>query len=690
MTFNPMLGYLSDKANEKNIEAGIESAFVPPIPLSLSFLLSPGISPVLPVTGISDATIPVIQLEPVHQEVETFKAEPAIATVLPPLPFLLPLLPKETVLELVHDDLTEENLDITDSLFGESFVEAVSAVLGVPELPDLFSLIPKLPTPLILPGTTPVYQNPFSASAKNPFKASNSNYEIVLPAYANKRQIAIKESGIRVEDLPQEDLREIYYFLKGRMNGIIWRASTINDVDKRGEPRKEEEREESEWMFTGSAIHEAMETQGNSLKKLFHFGGLGEEPIKPESSLSKDHIDMMKEMIVNGKSSVEAYIKVKDNLSTKGFLPEWLAETFIFPCVAEREKLTKVLETVQLRYDDFVAGNLEHDDLSEDEQTITTSKLLDKKLLTDVKTAEKEMKAVKDSEEFKSVSKLAKAALTEYEKFKDELPKFEKYLKEIDVFDLRKNQVREKAKVVEDSVVLDDLSFTTTKGFRIYETVAKTYGALANSKEAFDVYHPYKISSNKFECFSEYVILYDYTLPNGKKVPFMSMIDRYIIDHTTKIAWVIDLKTYGKQGNFIHVNYKDHAYWRAMAVYYEAIRVDLERRGHSDYKIQCSILPISIVSLEVGVFGIPLLNLSKEEIRMGTNGGMMKFQGSVFNDQKEVCTAMSEKLVQHFIETDQISANSPEFYCRGWKRIVEDFEMRKVPAMAAMQMAEQK
>src|ERR1035437_2459391 len=119
MTFNPMLGYLSDKANEKNIEAGIESAFVPPIPLSLSFLLSAGVSPILPVTEISDATIPVIQLEPVHQEVETFKAEPAIATVLPPLPFLLPLLPKETVLELVHDDLTEENLDITDSLFGE-------------------------------------------------------------------------------------------------------------------------------------------------------------------------------------------------------------------------------------------------------------------------------------------------------------------------------------------------------------------------------------------------------------------------------------------------------------------------------------------------------------------------------------------------------------------------------------------
>lgn len=652
MTFNPMLGYLKTKEKEQAAENNEPGIFVPPIPPSLSFLFSKD----FPVTSTP-------QLEPIHDTSNLFsKIIPA---------------PKIT---LLNPQLTEDEIScIPDTLFSKKD----PAPIELPKIPDFFSLgitPPTITPPLLaIPGTTPVFHRPLPES-RNPFKTLDSNYEIVLPPYATKRQIEIRDSGIRIEDLPQKDLREVYYFLKGRMNSIIWRASTIQDVALRGEPRKEDEREENEWMYTGSAIHEAMETQGENLKNLYHFGGLGDEPVKPESTLSKDHIDMMKEIIVNKVSSTEAYIKVKDNLTTKGINLEWLSPAFIFPCIAERERLTEVMYTAQLRYDDHIAGTLE--DLS-DEEAAMTEKQLEKKLASDVKIVEKDIKAVKDSEEFKSVSKVSKSAMTEFDKFKDELPKFESYLKAMDIFDIRKNQVRTKAKAA-GGTVLDDLTFTTTKGFRIYETIARTYGALANNKEAFDIYHPYKTSKNNFECFSEYVILYDYKLPNGKTVPFMSMVDRYIIDHTSKIAWVIDLKTYGKQGNFIHTNYKDHAYWRAMAVYYEAIRIDLERRGLTGYKIQTSILPISIVSLEVGVFGIPLLNLSKEEIQMGTNGGMMKFQGSVFNDQKEVCTAMSEKLIQHFIETDQISANSPEFYVRGWKRIVEDYEMRKVPTMASM------
>ncbi len=513
------------------------------------------------------------------------------------------------------------------------------------------------------------------ASMKNPFgQGPVGKYKIELTADATEEQRAIANSGKDIESMSQDELRGVYFMINaGHAAQHIYSASTINHIAKTGRHPSEEDKEfnKTEWTFIGNGVHNAVETKGKSLKKLFHFGNIGEVPVKPETSLSKDHQDMMREMIVNGLSSVEAYIKVKDNLTTKSIELAWLVENFQFPCITERAEKEHIVTLLTERYDDVVAGNSV--ELTEDELNLTNAKLT-KKLLTDVKNAEKELKAVKDSEEYKAVLKVSKAASTEYDKFKDELPAFKSYLNKQVEYEKQKVLIRERAEK-SGGVLIDDIPYVAS-GKRCYESIGKIYGAFENSSEAFNVFHPDGVSSNTFEMFSEYVVLFEYTLSTGRKALFKSMMDRYIIDHTSKVAWVLDLKTYGKPGNFLHGNYKDHAYWRSMAVYYEAIRVDLERRGLEGYIIQCSLLPISMVSLEVGSYGVHLLNLSNEEIKMGTNGGYMKFMGSIFNEYRQVCTAISPEQMELFVKLGMISNNSPEFRVRGWKQVVDDFEVK--------------
>ncbi|MDA3822976.1 MAG: hypothetical protein PF450_10260 [Bacteroidales bacterium] len=178
----------------------------------------------------------------------------------------------------------------------------------------------KLINPLldIAPEPGAPYLNPLAmASIPLPgisIAALHEKYNLnVHPKAMNDPQIkAIADSGKKVKELTQEELRVVYHFISGTVLNRVFSASTINHIARKGKYPEYDDLPEGDSLFIGDQVHQAMEVKGKNLAKLATYSEIGEEPIKPELEVTPDNLKILRQR-ASGINYVSAYISVKSN-----------------------------------------------------------------------------------------------------------------------------------------------------------------------------------------------------------------------------------------------------------------------------------------------------------------------------------------------------------------------------------------
>jgi len=433
-------------------------------------------------------------------------------------------------------------------------------------------------------------------------------------------QKAIIDSGKPIESLTQEELRQVYFLIGGGLNERVYSATTINHLESDGAwPTWDSGKTES--TFIGDQIHKAMETKGASLNQLHTFGN-NLIPVKPETSLNKDHQDMIR-CRVEGHSAAVAYMMVKDNMSTKA---------------------TSIEEVMAVE-------------------------------VANIPTEEKAKDANKANA---AANKVITAAKKEAEKYESEIPSFTEYFRKLAKFEEYKTIIRAKG-----GIIVDDVEYVKGNADKILVRIKAAFAALDRDPNINAVYHtltPTKTETT--ESYSEFVVLWKYKTESGKVVLCKSMFDRIHIDFTKKECVILDIKSHSKPArNFVNTNYFDYGYFRSMAFYREAAIQYLiqkgvpEKEARDQWNHQSVLLPVSTISFETGCY-VPYLFISQEDIIMGTTGSYVAPLGTRFNMNKHVQWALNRVNFDKLKDLGLIHENAFEYYIKGWRHILETWEMK--------------
>lgn len=449
-----------------------------------------------------------------------------------------------------------------------------------------------------------------------------------------EEQRKIIESGKSPEELTSEELRKVYYHVTAIPGRKIYSATTVNYIEDNGVHPDEGDREENEYMFVGNEVHSAMETKGESLKRLQCYADAGEVPEKPaDVKLSKDHENLLYEIVVNNCTPGQAYMKTKSTTATKEITLEQLME----------------FEKDQTIYD--------HEDLKSDEG----------KELTKQK---------------KAVEKVINNAKKEWAKIEMHRNTYGKYLKDKDKWEIKKQQLREKGGFIIDD--LDYISDSGKAGKRIRDRIKACYGSLSSNAAIMEYYYM-EDKNPEFESYVELPILWKVQIGN-RQLPAKSMLDKVHFDFTNKKVYIQDIKTHGrKKHEFISTNYVNHRYYRTMSFYTEAVKYYLEHyRGIKDvdtwgfYNI---LFPISTISYEVGCYH-PFLSISQNDIIMGKFGGFRKPENyTLFDVEGAVQYCLDQTLFDKAKEIGFVHENAADYKIKGWMEVIDKFERQFKPSV---------
>jgi hypothetical protein len=481
-------------------------------------------------------------------------------------------------------------------------------------------------TGTIAPPMRPIAPLPppgmFGAPAASPLSRGISGfiYKIDETTKLTPMQRAIIDSGKPIESLSQDELREVYFLIGGGINERVYTATTLNHIESDGEwPTWNSGKTES--TFIGDQIHKAMETKGVSLQELHTFGS-NLAPVKPETSLNKDHLEMIK-CRVEGHSASVAYMMVKDNLSTKA---------------------TSIEDIMTL----------------EAEPVTATEKPKDANKVT------------------AAANKVINAAKKEAEKYESEIPVFTEYFRKLAKFEEYKTSVRKKG-----GIIIDDVECVKSSADRVMVKIKASFAALDRDPTIHEIYHTLTPENDgSIESYSEFIVLWKYTTKEGKVVLCRSMFDRIHIDFKRKACVILDIKSHSKPArDFVNTNYFNYAYYRSMAFYREAAIQYLISRGvaeneaRTDWNHQSILLPVSTISFETGCY-VPYLFISKADIDMGTTGSYVAPLGTRFNMDRHVQWALDGTKFNKLKDLGLIHENAFEYYIKGWRQVLETWEMK--------------
>jgi hypothetical protein len=119
----------------------------------------------------------------------------------------------------------------------------------------------------------------------------------------------------RVEDMSQNELRQVYFNIKGRTGKRLYSSSDISNIENTGDMIGEDINE-SESMFIGDQVHKAMELNGTNISKLKYYDMIGDAPIIPNNNLNKAELDILS-MVCKGYTAIQAHHSIRNNAVTK-------------------------------------------------------------------------------------------------------------------------------------------------------------------------------------------------------------------------------------------------------------------------------------------------------------------------------------------------------------------------------------
>lgn len=142
-----------------------------------------------------------------------------------------------------------------------------------------------------------------------------SKYTLQIPADAEKDIKAL--AGKRVEDMTQQELRVMYFFIQGTYSERLYSSSDVKSIQETGGLLKDSGSYMSESLFIGDQVHKAVELEGTNIKKLRCYEEIGEEPVTPVFDDLTSSLHEMVAHMATGSSDVRAYWLVRDNQQTK-------------------------------------------------------------------------------------------------------------------------------------------------------------------------------------------------------------------------------------------------------------------------------------------------------------------------------------------------------------------------------------
>ena len=446
---------------------------------------------------------------------------------------------------------------------------------------------------------------------------SHSKYVLNIPSSKlNEPEIyRIYSSGKRVEDLTQEELRKVYHFIVGTPLNKVYSASALNHIAKYGRFPEDKDHEETDSLFTGTAIHESMETNGKNISNMATYSQIGEPPSKPEevAKITSDNEKILSE-ICQEDNAVKAYVNVKNN---------------------------KTVTDVTLK---------ELNEYYEGKEGFEPSKAL---------------------------QKLINAAAKEKEKIKSLIPVYKKYLKELSNYNTRKQRLKSSGKLILDELPYRKMSADRMMSIieRAYQSMRSNTEFMSIYRNGYKEDY----EGLKMEHLTEFVLLWEYEYKEGKTVACKSMFDRVHVDYTNKVVIIQDIKTHSNLARqFVSRNYFDYGYFRSMSFYQEAFRYWLKKNGEdpSSWNIYAILLPVSTVTFETGCFN-PVVNISEIDLNMGKYGGYIKPIGTKFNIHGQAQWGLSEAQFESYAKIGIIHKNAYEYYIEGWHSLLIDEESKK-------------
>lgn len=147
------------------------------------------------------------------------------------------------------------------------------------------------------------------------------NQDAIAKAKANgeytEEAKAVVEAGKDIYSLSPGELKLVFRFIQAQ-TGKIYSPSSLNNMIDSGDFTQVFYPKPSEYFIIGTLIHEAFETRGENIKKMFYKGICGSPDMNlPDVKLTEHQKQMLDLVLREGKSKPEAYKLVKNNATTR-------------------------------------------------------------------------------------------------------------------------------------------------------------------------------------------------------------------------------------------------------------------------------------------------------------------------------------------------------------------------------------
>ena len=242
-----------------------------------------------------------------------------------------------------------------------------------------------------------------------------------------------------------------------------------------------------------------------------------------------------------------------------------------------------------------------------------------------------------------------------------------------------------------------------------YDIIKSSFASVERNQRMkellFDSYlPPTSIESGIVETFNEIVILWEFPVSLVEnvvlddegtsdtpvvtaKIPCKSMIDRLIIDHSSKTIKLIDIKTSIEHPNSFPRAYKKYGYYRQLAFYTEALMHWLSGKDilkaytpnveyikdreidFNEYNLEQYIAYIGTKYPVSKVFSISGVDLESSIV-----GGTLKPTGTLFNEEGELQIFLNREQKKNLVKLGLINNSNPDLDVRGYYEIIGKYE----------------
>lgn len=437
----------------------------------------------------------------------------------------------------------------------------------------------------------------------------DSKYRVKFPEGLSPSQKMLDLQKKKVEDMTQDELREVYLYIGGKPGSHIYSASDLNYAAMTNRLPQEKDHEETDSLFIGDQVHKAMELKGSNLQKIKYYEEVGPPPAQPEfADFTKLHYEVL--AAVTQGASLEEGVKLAYN-----------------------NKATKAVEVAEIRE--------YHKAIEAQDGTYAISK----EMTALTKEARKQCGHITG----------------------DHVKSWRLHLNNQADYDKKKRLY-----IQDGDIVLDNLHFRSMGCERMKNTILNTYKSLCENAEVMDVYDT-GVGGHGGQLFTEYVVLWQYQADNRLVECKSMFDRYIINPELKKATVSDIKTHSGRSSGFVSGNYHNYGYYRSMSFYKEAVMADLTKRGYNaaEWEINMVLLPASTMYVDLGCH-FPTAIISETDLASGKYNGIMKPRGATTYtlDGKVEIFCTGEQFAK-YKENLLIHENSREYIRDGWDKILK-------------------